>query len=150
VRSGAVEGASTTKNVIATLVIQNVRVLGMDLVADPASTEKSPPKTATLEVTALDAGKLSAAGQAGTLSLALRRSGSTDVAQLRPMTLPELLRTDDGTGQSPVLGPAIPVRRTVARHRAPSFPAAPAARGLVITQGGKRETVSVPSERFGS
>lgn len=150
VRTGAVEGASTTKNVIATLVIQNVRVLGMDLVADPAATEKSPPKTATLEVTALDAGKLSAAGQAGALSLALRRSGSTDVAQLRPMTLPELLRTENGTGQSPVLGPAAPARRTVARHRAPSVPAAPTSRGLVITQGGKRETVSVPSERFGS
>jgi len=49
-----------------------------------------------------------------------------------------------------VLGPAAPARRALVRHRAPSVPAAPAARGLVITQGGKRETVSVPSERFGS
>lgn len=149
VRTGGVEGSATTKNVISTLVIQNVRVLGMDLVADPAATEKSPPKTATLEVTALDAGKLSAAGQAGVLSLALRRSGATDVAQLRPMTLPELLRTDEGTGASPIVAPA-PPRRTLVRRRAPSTAAAPAPRGLVITQGGKRETVSVPTERFGS
>ncbi len=151
-RSGAVEGSATTKNVIATLVLQNVRVLGMDLVADPAATEKSPPKTATLEVTSLDAGKLSAAGQAGTLSLALRRSGSTDVAQLQPMTLPELLRTPDSIGVGAV-GVGIPApqpRKTVVRHRAPSTPTAPATRGLVITQGGKRETVSVPTERLGS
>ena len=150
VRGGAVEGASVTRNFISTLVIQNVRVLGMDLVADPETTEKSPPKTATLEVTALDAGKLSAAGQAGTLSLALRRSGSTDVAWLRPMTLPELLRTDDGTGLSPVAVAAAAPRKILVRRRAPSTPAAPLARGLVITQGGKRETFSVPSERFGS
>lgn len=149
VRTGGVEGSATTKNVISTLVIQNVRVLGMDLVADPAATEKSPPKTATLEVTALDAGKLSAAGQAGALSLALRRSGATDVAQLRPMTLPELLRADDGTGAPPLVA-ATPPRRTLVRRRAPSTAAAPAPRGLVITQGGKRETVSVPTERFGS
>ena len=152
--AAGVEGAGVTKNFISTLVIQNVRVLGMDLVADPASTEKSPPKTATLEVTALDAGKLSAAGQAGTLSLALRRSGSTDVAALQPMTLPELLRAQDGTGagaslaRSPVA--AGPPPRTLVRRRAPTTPATPAAHGLVITQGGKRETVSVPSERFGS
>lgn len=150
VRTGAVEGAGATKNFISTLVIQNVRVLGMDLVADPASTEKSPPKTATLEVTALDAGKLSAAGQAGTLSLALRRSGSTDLAELRPMTLPELLRSHDGTSASPVAAPAAPIRKYLARRRTPSSPATPVARGLVITQGGKRETVTVPSERFGS
>ena len=154
VRTGGVEGSATTKNFISTLVIQNIRVLGMDLVADPASIEKSPPKTATLEVTALDAGKLSAAGQAGTLSLALRRSGSTDVAALQPMTLPELLRAQDGTGagaslaRSPVA--AGPPPRTLVRRRAPTTPATPAAHGLVITQGGKRETVSVPSERFGS
>ncbi len=144
---GAVEGASATKLFISTLVLQNVRVLGMDLIADPASTEKFPPKTATLEVGVLDAGKLAAAGEAGILSLSLRRSGATDVTEVRPMTLPEMLRSDRWAGVSPATAP--PVRRQV--RRTPSAPStAPATRGLVVTQGDKRETVSVPSERFGS
>lgn len=144
---GAVEGASTAKLFISTLVLQNVRVLGMDLIADPASTEKFPPKTATLEVGVLDAGKLAAAGEAGILSLSLRRSGATDVTEVRPMTLPEMLRSDRWAGVSPATAP--PVRRQV--RRTPSAPStAPATRGLVVTQGDKRETVSVPSERFGS
>jgi hypothetical protein len=119
----------------------------MDLIADQASTEKFPPKTATLEVTVLDAGKLAAAGEAGILSLSLRRSGATDVADLRPMTLPEMLRSDRMAGVTPV---SAPPRRNAPRRQSSSSSAAPSTRGLVVTQGGKRETVSVPSERFGS
>jgi len=145
---GAVEGAATAKLYISTLVLQNVRVLGMDLIADQASTEKFPPKTATLEVTVLDAGKLAAAGEAGILSLSLSRSGATDVAEIRAMTLPEMLRSDRMAGVTPVS--AAPPRRSTPRRQTPSGAAAPATRGLVVTQGGKRETVSVPSERFGS
>lgn len=145
---GAVEGAATTKRFISTLVIQNVRVLGMDLIADPASTEKFPPKTATLEVSVLDAGKLAAAGEAGILSLSLRRSGSTEIADVRPATLTEMLRGDRPAGASP--GPAAPPRRVAVRRSTSSAPPASATRGLVVTQGGKRETVSVPAERFGS
>lgn len=145
---GSVEGAATAKLFVSTLVIQNVRVLGMDLIADPASTEKFPPKTATLEVSVLDAGKLAAAGEAGILSLSLRRSGSTDVADVRPMTLTEMLRSDRWAGVSPAT--AGPPRRVAVRRSTPSAPPASATRGLVVTQGGKRETVSVPAERFGS
>lgn len=144
----AVEGAATTKLFISTLVIQNVRVLGMDLIADPASTEKFPPKTATLEVSVLDAGKLAAAGEAGTLSLSLRRSGSTEITDTRPMTLPEMLRGDRWAGVTPAS--AAPPRRVAVRRSTSPTPAASATRGLVVTQGGKRETVSVPAERFGS
>lgn len=144
----AVEGAASAKLYVSTLVIQNVRVLGMDLIADPASTEKFPPKTATLEVSVLDAGKLAAAGEAGILSLSLRRSGSTDVADVRPMTLTEMLRSDRWAGVSPAS--AAPARRVAVRRSTPSAPPASATRGLVVTQGGKRETVSVPAERFGS
>lgn len=145
-----VEGAPRGKTLVSTLVIQNVRVLGMDLIADPASTEKFPPKTATLEVSALDAGKLAAAAEAGTLSLSLRRSGSTEIAAIPPMTLQQMLRTNGDGAPLPGASPAAPARRIYVR-RGPSAPAsAPAARGLVITQGGKRETVSVPTERFGS
>jgi pilus assembly protein CpaB len=145
---GAVEGSGTAKALITSLVIQNVRVLGMDLIADPASTEKFPPKTATLEVAVLDAGKLAAAGKAGVLSLSLRRSGATEIADIRPMTLQQMLRSDAGAAAG--VEPAFTPRRVPVRRATPRPAASPASRGLVITQGGESATVSVPSERFGS
>lgn len=144
-----VEGASGGEVYVSTLVLQNVRVLGMDLIADPASTEKFPPKTATLEVSIMDAGKLAAAAEAGTLSLSLRRSGATEVAEVPSMTLQQMLRGDRLAGVSPGAGPRT---RRAAGPRSPSGPrpASTATRGLVVTQGDKRSTVTVPSERFGS
>ncbi|MDP1630799.1 MAG: Flp pilus assembly protein CpaB [Caulobacter sp.] len=142
--SGSLEGASGAKTFISSLVIQNVRVLGMDLIADPASTEKFPPKTTTLEVDVMDAGKLAAAGEAGTLSLSLRRSGATEIADVRPMTLQEMLRNGQGASPSASRRAAAPVRRARATSTAP------ASRGLVVTQGDKSTVVTVPSERIGS
>ncbi len=63
-----------------TVLIQSVRVLGMDLNANPTSTQPAVPSTATLEVSMQDAEKLALAIQGGgTLSLALRRPGSAEV-----------------------------------------------------------------------
>jgi pilus assembly protein CpaB len=143
---GGGEGGSGAKLYVSTLVIQNVRVLGMDLIADPASTEKFPPKTATLEVAVLDAGKLAAAAEAGSLSLSLRRSGATEIAEVRPMTLQEMLRGDRWAGAAPVA----PAQRRYPVRRPPSGPAASPSRGLVVTQGDKSSTVTVPTERLGS
>lgn len=140
--SGGVEG-SQNKVFVSSLVLQNVRVLAMDLIADPASVDKFNPTTATLEVTVLDAGKLAVAGQAGILSMALRRTGATEVTELKPITMRDLQRV--GVVPAGALTPA-PAPRPVVRG--PS--AAPASRGLVITQGGKQTTVTVPTERFGS
>jgi pilus assembly protein CpaB len=70
---------------VSEVVIQDVRVLGVDLNADPASNKPANPNTATLEVTVPDAQKLAVAGDLGKLSLALRRTGSTEVAQTSPM-----------------------------------------------------------------
>ena len=47
------------------VVLQNVRVLGMDLNANPTSTQPAVASTATLEVGVLDAEKLALAGQTG-------------------------------------------------------------------------------------
>lgn len=143
--AGSVEGDGGQSVYVSTLVIQNVRVLGMDLIADPASTEKFPPKTATLEVSVLDAGKLAAAAEAGTLSLSLRRSGATDVAESGgSMTLQQMLRSEEWSAASR------PTYASAPRRPARRSPAAPTARGLVITQGDQRSVVSVPSDRFGS
>lgn len=74
----------------ADVVIANVRVLAMNLNADFASTEKAEPDTATLEVSLEEAGKLALAGEAGELSLALRRIGSGDDAPARPVSTADL------------------------------------------------------------
>jgi pilus assembly protein CpaB len=70
---------------VSQVVIQDVRVLGVDLNADLASNKPATPNTATLEVSVPDAQKLAVAGDLGKLSLALRRTGSTEVAQTSPM-----------------------------------------------------------------
>ncbi|MBR7620120.1 Flp pilus assembly protein CpaB [Phenylobacterium sp. 20VBR1] len=61
------------------LVVQNVRVLGVDLNADPTSTKAEKPSTTTLEVSVKDAQKLAIAAEMGSLSLALRPLGASDV-----------------------------------------------------------------------
>lgn len=79
------------RNLVSQVVIQNVRVLGVDLNADPTSTKTAMPNTATLEVSMDDAQKLAVAGDLGTLSLALRRTGSTEVAVSRPLASREVV-----------------------------------------------------------
>jgi pilus assembly protein CpaB len=74
-----------TPNIASDVVIQNVRVLGVDLNADPTSTKTAVPATTTLEVTVGDAQKLAVAAELGTLSLALRRTGSGEVDPVRPV-----------------------------------------------------------------
>ncbi|HET6969834.1 MAG TPA: Flp pilus assembly protein CpaB, partial [Phenylobacterium sp.] len=64
-----------TRSFISYVVLQNVRVLGIDLNADLNSNKPATPSTATLEVSVPDSQKLSMAATLGTLSLALRRTG---------------------------------------------------------------------------
>ncbi|MES2722084.1 MAG: Flp pilus assembly protein CpaB [Pseudomonadota bacterium] len=68
-----------TKVLTSQLVVQNVRVLGVDLNADPTSTKAEKPSTTTLEVSVKDAQKLAMAAELGSLSLALRPLGASDV-----------------------------------------------------------------------
>ncbi|ATQ44552.1 Flp pilus assembly protein CpaB [Caulobacter mirabilis] len=141
---GSVEGSGGGRKLfVSSIVIQNVHVLGMDMVADPASTEKFPPKTATLEVTVMDAGKLAVAAEAGTLSLALRRTGASEVAQASPV------RLNGGWVGAPPPRPA----PAAASAEAPRRVAAPApsqpGRGLIVTQGDQRAVVNVPADRAG-
>lgn len=69
----------------AELVIQNVRLLGMGLNADPTTTKPASAATATLEVSVEDAQKLAIAADLGALSLALRGTGQAEIAQVSPM-----------------------------------------------------------------
>ncbi|MGZ6040525.1 MAG: Flp pilus assembly protein CpaB, partial [Phenylobacterium sp.] len=75
----------TKHSYISQVVIQNIRVLGVDLNADLASNKPATPSTATLEVSVADAQKLAVAGDLGKLSLALRRTGSAEMTATAPM-----------------------------------------------------------------
>ncbi|PZQ64993.1 MAG: Flp pilus assembly protein CpaB [Phenylobacterium zucineum] len=86
------------RSYISYVIVQNTRVLGVDLNADPTSEKPSSPNTATLEVSVEDAQKLSVASTLGTLSLALRRNGQAEIAKAPP------LRTGDFLGGAPARG----------------------------------------------
>ncbi len=129
------------KRYVTNVVIQNVRILGMDLNADPSSTQPIVAHTATLEVSVQDAQRLSLAAQAGSLSLALRRTGQGEVDQVRPVGVRDL---------GPLDGPPLPQSTGLraVRHTAPAKPAAAAARhSLIVVNGDARSSVDVPSER---
>lgn len=97
---------SQNRTYVSDVVLQNVRVLGVDLNADLASNKPSEPKNATLEVSVEDAQKLAIASTLGTLSLALRRTGEAEAQPVRMMATPAFL---PAAGAAPSAG--LPVRR---------------------------------------
>jgi pilus assembly protein CpaB len=72
-----------TRTYVSDVVLQNVRVLGVDLNADLTANKPAEPKNATLEVSVQDAQKLSIASTLGSLSLALRRTGEAEPMPVR-------------------------------------------------------------------
>lgn len=79
------------RNYISYVVVQNARVLGMDLNADPTSDKPASPDTATVEVSVEDSQKLSVASTLGTLSLALRRNGAAEITAAKPIRTSDFL-----------------------------------------------------------
>jgi len=120
----------------ADLVVQAVRVLAVGQNADAGKTKANVTKSATLEVTPLQAQKLSLAQSVGTLSLALRNL--TDESRVRLETV-QLRDLNDGT-----------ITRIIRRPtRLGDGPAAPVAAGappriqgpsVEIFRGGKQGT----------
>jgi pilus assembly protein CpaB len=74
-----------TRTFVSDVVLQNVRVLGVDLNADLTANKPATPSTATLEVTVDAAQKLAVASDLGKLSLALRKTGEAQYAATGPM-----------------------------------------------------------------
>ncbi|MFN3515031.1 MAG: Flp pilus assembly protein CpaB [Phenylobacterium sp.] len=105
------------------IVLQNVRVLGMDLNADPTSSKPAAPSTATLEVTMKDAQKLALAADLGRLSLALRGAGQAEIEAHAPLGAGDVVTG----GVRAAAGPARP------RAAGPSSP--PAGRLITIVEG---------------
>jgi len=79
------------RNYVSYVVVQNARVLGVDLNADPTSNKPASPNTATVEVSVQDSQKLSIASTLGELSLALRRNGAAEFAHAPPLRTADFL-----------------------------------------------------------
>jgi pilus assembly protein CpaB len=128
------------------LLIQNVRVLGVDLNLDQTSTHSVEPRSATLEVSPQDAEKLALAPETGTLSLALRRNGSAETAAAPAVLAANLTpghgMMAPGEGETPraTAKPKSSGRRAVHRTGAPAFGA-----GVIIVNGGAPSTVKPPA-----
>jgi pilus assembly protein CpaB len=152
---------------VSDVVVQNLRLLGIDLNADPTSNKPAAPTTATVEVDVESAQKLSVAANLGELSLALRRSGANEQAAVRPILGRDLgpvgavVRT---SAPAPASAPAAAAPPPIAvpppppppvRAKAP--PAAPVrplvsrrpGSSIVIVHGDQAREVNVDSEMGG-
>lgn len=76
---------------VSHVVVQNVRLLGVDLNADPTTEKPASPSTATIEVSVEEAQKLSIAATIGKLSLALRKTGEVELADAGPLRTGDFL-----------------------------------------------------------
>ena len=131
---------ATSRRFASEIIVQDLKVLGMDQNANPSSTQAAVARTATLEVSVQDALKLATASQTGTLSLALRKPGATDIEQAQAMPV------DLGPDTPPMGHRAPPPGSAV--HAAPAGRPAHESEGpsIVVVQGEARASVPVPSE----
>ena len=107
------------------VVLQNVRVLAIDQLADTRSEKPSIAKAVTLEVDTRDAQKVWLAASVGNLSLLLRKAGEVAEEKPRRVTLSDLL------------GEMLPERK------------APDGAKVVVTRGGQKQEYNVPQEGQG-
>jgi pilus assembly protein CpaB len=132
----------------ADVVLQNIKIIGIDLNIDPTTTQSAQAHTATLEVSVQDAQKLSVAGQIGTMSLALRRVGQSDITPVRTV---EVSDVKSSAPRAP--GPAPIDERLAGRSRAPATTSGPRqilirTRSITVVHGETATQVEVP--RYGA
>ena len=77
-------------NATSEVVLQNVRVLAVDQIADERTDKPTVVKAVTLEVDEIGAQKLSLAASVGNLSLMLRKAGESNNQYTRRITLKDL------------------------------------------------------------
>jgi pilus assembly protein CpaB len=95
----------------ADVLLQNVKVLAADQSADERSEKPSVVKAVTLEVSTAQAQKLTLASTVGSLSLALRAAGMTEVEATQRVSLADLAQADAKAPPAPVVAEA-PVAAT--------------------------------------
>lgn len=105
-------------NASTEIVLQNVRVLAIDQIADDRTDKPAVVKAVTLEVDVVGAQKLSLAASIGSMSLMLRKAGEANNQYTRRITLNDL-----GTPSTPTAAPKGPtgiatvtVRRAATRE----------------------------------
>jgi pilus assembly protein CpaB len=141
---------SDAHHMVSDVVLQDLRVLGMDLNADPTSTQAAAAHTATLEVNVQDAEKLALAGQAGSLSLALRRTGNAEVSPVRTVAVGDLNSAGGHAAGARTPGGARLFQASLRRGPRAPRPATPPRRTVIVVHGDASSSVSVPAERFGA
>jgi pilus assembly protein CpaB len=144
---------------VTDVLLQNIRVIAMDQDAAGANGAPVVSRTATLEVTPVDAQKLVLGQQLGSLSLVLRKPGEEqNIPKVDTVSLDDL-RYSYYSGQRPVVGGAVPPggsatltpptverraavarlsqprRRAVTPVRRPPIPAGPATNTVTVTRG---------------
>ncbi|THD77105.1 MAG: Flp pilus assembly protein CpaB [Phenylobacterium sp.] len=117
-----------TRTYASDVIVQNVRLLGVDLNADLNSNKPAEPKNATLEVAVVDSQKLAIASTLGTLSLALRRTGQAEAEPVRSLRTSDFL-----SGGGAAAGPVV-------RHRGGGAVRSGAGMITVVSYGGRVPT----------
>lgn len=88
------------------VLLQDVRVLAIDQLADRNTAQAKPARTVTVEVLTLDAQKLVLAASVGQLSLVLRHAGWSHMANPRRIGVNDLIKSKSApaaSGESPVV-----------------------------------------------
>jgi pilus assembly protein CpaB len=128
---------------ITDVLLQNVKVLGIDQRADEQNNQPDVVKAVTLEVTAEQAQKLTLAAEVGTLSLALRDVSNVELARVKPVTLKDLGITEAiGTVEPKPEDkkPEKPVVKIMPKAKGDSLPS------IGITRGTARQEYKVTPE----
>lgn len=89
-RTQIIDDDTKKKKTFTDMLLQNVRVLGVDQLADDRSEKASVVKAVTLEVATSDAQRLALASAVGTMSLVLRGAGNTEAASTKRIGLEDL------------------------------------------------------------
>jgi pilus assembly protein CpaB len=144
------------RRLVTDVVLQNVRLLGVDLNADPSSATPAAPRNATLEVSMEDAQKLSMASDLGSLSLALRRQGADQTEIMRPILATELgivgAHVRRSAPSAPALQPAVQMAPAAPAARRPASPDPVAPRptrgrtGVIVVHGDSSTVTEVPTD----
>jgi pilus assembly protein CpaB len=113
------------------VLLQNVKVLAVDQLADESSDKPALVKAVTVEVTTADAQKLTLAGSVGTLALALRSAGVAERENARRIGVEDLSRPPEAV-QLPAILASAPVEE------------GPRSRMVGVSRGMKRQEYSVP------
>jgi len=128
---------------VTDVLLQNVKVLGIDQRSDEQNNKPDVVKAVTIEVTAEQAQKITLAAQVGTLSLALRDVSNVELARVKPVTLKDLGITEAiGTVEPDPKDkkPETPVVKIVPKAKGDNLPK------IGITRGTARQEYKVTPE----